>query len=326
MNDRQAFSMDGLDTLLIKELEQDGRQTVAQLSKNLRMSWSTVSDRIKRLEEEGVIRFVTLIDPLAFGYPTQFLIAINAPPGQVDSVASNIANVREARHVSIHTGRYNILVWVALSQSRDIWEFMNSKLAPISGISSAELMINLKLFRISLSLLSNRSPLPLNAEPPERPVDELDRKLMRQLNAHPRSSYPEIAAIVGCSQATVQRRVQRLLNSQTLRIAAIADPIAFGYVVRATIGLKLRPDMVEGAATTLSQFSHVNYLLVTAGSFDIVFTTLFKTNDDLSEFVRDSLGSIPGIMSHEIMMMLKITKDDFGVDTGSRQKFSQRVF
>lgn len=322
MTDRQVPSLDGIDLLLITELERDGRQSTAELAERLKLSWSTVADRIRRLEQEKVIRFLTLVDPPAIGHTKQVLVAINAAPSQIDSVARRLADVREVYHVSIHTGRYDIFASVSLPQSVDLWEFVNSRLAPITDITRAETMISLKVAKFSLSLLANRSVLPAGSEPVQRVLDDLDHQLMRQLRANPRSSYTSLAASAGCSKATARRRIERLIDDQVLQVIAVADPVRLGYAIRANIGLGVRPGMIDKAATALAASPDTHHVVITTGSFDILFTTFFKTQDDLSRFVREYLGTVPGVMSHEVMVLMKVTKDNLGADWGFRAQSS----
>jgi len=316
MTDRQGESLDGVDLLLIQELERDGRQSISELAGRLQLSWSTVADRIKRLEQEKVIRFLTLVDPLAIGHSKQVLVAINAPPSQIDSVARRLADVREVYHVSIHTGRYDIFASVSLPESVDLWEFVNSRLAPITEITRAETMVSLKVAKFSLSLLANRDILPSKSAPHQRSPDALDHQLMRQLRANPRSAYTSLAASTGCSKATARRRIERLISDQVLQVIAVADPVRLGYGIRANIGLGVRPGMIDQAASALAASPDTHHVVITTGSFDLLFTTFLKTQEDLSRFVREYLGTVPGVMSHEVMVLMKVTKDNLGADWG----------
>jgi Lrp/AsnC family transcriptional regulator for asnA, asnC and gidA len=316
MTERQGVSLDGVDLLLIQELERDGRQSISELAGRLRMSWSTVADRIRRLEEERVIRFLTLVDPLAIGHTKQVLVAINAPPSQIDSVARRLADVREVYHVSIHTGRYDIFASVSLPEAVDLWEFVNSRLAPITDITRAETMVSLKVAKFSLSLLANRDILPSRNQPLQRSPDALDHQLMSQLRANPRTAYTSLAESAGCSKATARRRIERLISDQVLQVIAVADPVRLGYAIRANIGLGVRPGMIDQAATALSASPDTHHVVITTGSFDLLFTTFFKTQDELSRFVREYLGTVPGVVSHEVMVLMKVTKDNLGADWG----------
>jgi len=185
MTDKQVSPLDELDLRLIGELERDGRQSVSELAGRLRMSWSTIADRLERLQQEKIIRFLTLIDPLAIGHTKQVLVAINAPPSRIDLVARRLADIREVYHVSIHTGRYDIFASVSLPEAVDLWDFVNSSLAPIKDITRAETMVSLKVAKFSLSLLANRSIAAGRSEPLQRGLDDLDYRLLGQLRASP---------------------------------------------------------------------------------------------------------------------------------------------
>jgi Lrp/AsnC family transcriptional regulator, regulator for asnA, asnC and gidA len=316
MTDKQVPPLDELDLRLIAELERDGRQSVSELAGRLRMSWSTIADRLERLQQEKIIRFLTLIDPLAIGHTKQVLVAINAPPSRIDSVARRLADIREVYHVSIHTGRYDIFASVSLPEAVDLWGFVSSSLAPIKDITRAETMVSLKVAKFSLSLLANRSIAAGSSGPLQRSLDDLDYRLLRQLRASPRSAYTSLAASAGCSKATARRRIERLIDDQVLQVIAVADPIRLGYSIRANIGLGVRPGMIDQAASALAASPDTHHVVITTGSFDLLFTTFLKTQEDLSRFVREYLGTVPGVVSHEVMVLMKVTKDNLGADWG----------
>jgi len=316
MTDKQVSPLDELDLRLIGELERDGRQSVSELAGRLRMSWSTIADRLERLQQEKIIRFLTLIDPLAIGHTKQVLVAINAPPSRIDSVARRLADIREVYHVSIHTGRYDIFASVSLPEAVDLWDFVSSSLAPIKDITRAETMVSLKVAKFSLSLLANRSIAAGRSEPLQRGLDGLDYRLLGQLRASPRSAYTSLAASAGCSKATARRRIERLIDDQVLQVIAVAAPIRLGYSIRANIGLGVRPGMIDQAASALAASPDTHHVVITTGSFDLLFTTFLKTQEDLSRFVREYLGTVPGVVSHEVMVLMKVTKDNLGADWG----------
>jgi Lrp/AsnC family transcriptional regulator for asnA, asnC and gidA len=177
-------------------------------------------------------------------------------------------------------------------------------------------MVSLKVAKFSLSLLANRSIVASRSEPLEQGLDDLDHRLLRQLRANPRSAYTRLAASAGCSKATARRRIERLIDAQVLQVIAVADPIRLGYTIRANIGLGVRPGMIDQAASALAASPYTHHVVITTGSFDLLFTTFLKTQDDLSRFVREYLGTVPGVVSHEVMVLMKVAKDNLGADWG----------
>lgn len=307
--------LDELDLRIIAELERDGRQGVSEIAGRMRLSWATVDARLERLQKEKVIRFLTLVDPVAIGRNRDLLVAINAPPSHIDPVARRLAGIHEIYHVSIHTGRYDIFASVSLPQDLDLWEFVSSRLAPVKEITRAETMVTLKVAKFSLSLLASRGADGAH-ESPIRTLDPLDYRLLRCLRANPRSAYSAVAGSAGCSKATARRRIERMIADGSLQVRAVADPVRLGYNIRANIGLCVRPGMIDRAASVLCQSPDTHHVLITTGTFDILFTTFLKTHDDLSRFVREYLGTVPGVISHEVMVLMKVTKDNLGADWG----------
>src|SRR5258708_36603403 len=75
--------------------------------------------------------------------------------------------------------------------------------------------------------------------------DDVDRRLVLALQRDGRSSYARLADEVGMSQAAVRSRVQRLLDTGAVQIAAVADPFAFGFAVAAMVGVTYTGDLAE---------------------------------------------------------------------------------
>lgn len=89
-------TIDAVDALLLRRLEADGRTSIADLARALGMAAPSVAERLKRLEEAGVIRrFTVEIDPAALGYALAAYIRIRPTSGQVAAVAKLLAELPE---------------------------------------------------------------------------------------------------------------------------------------------------------------------------------------------------------------------------------------
>lgn len=97
--------MDGTDARLLRALEADARTSIADLARTLGMSAPSVSERVKRLEEAGVIRrFTVEIDPASIGYALAAYIRIRPMPGQLQKVASLLGEIPEITECDRVTG------------------------------------------------------------------------------------------------------------------------------------------------------------------------------------------------------------------------------
>ena len=80
--------MDELDRKLVKALQSDGRASNSQLARIIRVSEGTIRRRLKRLINDGVIRFSVIPDPEALGFETEALIGVQVDPDKFDLVSS----------------------------------------------------------------------------------------------------------------------------------------------------------------------------------------------------------------------------------------------
>ena len=87
--------LDSVDVELLRILHEDARTPMAEIARALNMSAPSISERIKRLRESGVIRSFTIeVDPALLGYELSLYIRISPLPGQLSKVVSVILTVR----------------------------------------------------------------------------------------------------------------------------------------------------------------------------------------------------------------------------------------
>lgn len=88
--------VDAIDARLLQRLETDGRIPIAELARTLGMAAPSVSERLHRLEEAGVIRrFTVEVDPVALGYALGAYIRVRPMAGQLRKVATLLAEIPE---------------------------------------------------------------------------------------------------------------------------------------------------------------------------------------------------------------------------------------
>lgn len=88
--------MDGIDRRIVAELQEDARLTRSELGKRVGLSPSAVGDRLRRLEETGVVRgYRAELDPRALGFPMAGILRIRPDSGQLKRVAAVAAETPE---------------------------------------------------------------------------------------------------------------------------------------------------------------------------------------------------------------------------------------
>jgi Lrp/AsnC family transcriptional regulator for asnA, asnC and gidA len=150
---------------------------------------------------------------------------------------------------------------------------------------------------------------------PSELIDDLSRQIIAQLQKNGRRPYAAIAQDTGLSEAAVRQRVRRMVDAQVMQIVAVVNPLALGLARMALIGVKAEGDLREIAAR-LALIDQVDYVVLCAGSFDILVELLCESDEHLLSLVNDSIRVVPGVRSAEMFPYLRIVKESYG--TGMR--------
>ncbi len=103
--------MDELDRKIILELNKDSRLSFREISKNLNIAVGTISHRIKKMEEEGVIKgYVPVVDPSKAGYDFIAVISVTIKRGKLQDVASLLDRFDNIVSIYNVTGNYDALI------------------------------------------------------------------------------------------------------------------------------------------------------------------------------------------------------------------------
>jgi Lrp/AsnC family transcriptional regulator for asnA, asnC and gidA len=141
-------------------------------------------------------------------------------------------------------------------------------------------------------------------------IDAIDEELIRQLQADGRRPYTQLARVVGLSEAAVRQRVQRLLETGVMQVVAVTDPLSLGLRRQAMVGIKVQGD-VRQVADTLSTLEEVVYVVLTAGSVDLLAEVVVGSDEDLLRLLNDSIRNIPGVVATETSIYLSLRKQTY---------------
>src|SRR5215210_8699264 len=109
----------------------------------------------------------------------------------------------------------------------------------------------------------------VSAAVPHALLDDVGKAIVEQLQLDGRRSYATIARAVGLSEAAVRQRVARLQEAGVIQIVAVTDPLQLGFRRQAMVGVRADGDVVA-LAEALGAMSEVDYVVITAGSFDVL--------------------------------------------------------
>jgi len=140
-------------------------------------------------------------------------------------------------------------------------------------------------------------------------IDHVDRSIIEQLQRDGRVPYTRLGAAVGLSEAAVRQRVQRLTDAGVMQVVAVTNPLSHGKRRMAMIGVRTEGP-TDDIAKTLQAMDNVDYLVVTAGTFDLMCEAVVE--DDLALLdLTNRIRSVPGVRSTETFIYLDLVKQTF---------------
>ncbi len=141
-------------------------------------------------------------------------------------------------------------------------------------------------------------------------IDPVSKAIIEQLQEDGRRPYAAIGKAVGLSEAAVRQRVQKLLDQGVMQIVAVTDPLTVGFRRQAMVGIRVAGD-VTPVADALTDMDEVEYVVVTAGSFDLLIEIVCEDDDHLMEMISKRIRALPGVRSTESFVYLKLRKQTY---------------
>jgi Lrp/AsnC family transcriptional regulator, regulator for asnA, asnC and gidA len=145
-------------------------------------------------------------------------------------------------------------------------------------------------------------------------VDAIGRRLIEELQRDGRRSYAALAKTVGLSEAAVRQRVQRMVDSGVMQVVAVTDPLQVGFTRQAMVGLRVSGDLMA-VADEVAKIDEVDYVVVTAGSFDILLELVCEDDDHLLRVLSERIRALPGVRDTETFVYLKLAKQTYAWGT-----------
>lgn len=140
-------------------------------------------------------------------------------------------------------------------------------------------------------------------------VDDIDGAIIEQLQLDGRVSYTKLGTAIGLSEAAARQRVQRLIDGGVIQIVAVTNPLSLGYRRMAMIGVRIEGP-IDAIAASLEAFSDIEYLVVTAGSFDIMCEVVVPDDATLLD-LTNRIRAVPGVSTTETFIYLALIKQNY---------------
>ncbi|MFF0473087.1 Lrp/AsnC family transcriptional regulator [Streptomyces sp. NPDC004284] len=141
-------------------------------------------------------------------------------------------------------------------------------------------------------------------------IDAVSLAIIEQLQQDGRRPYAAIGKAVGLSEAAVRQRVQKLLDQGVMQIVAVTDPLTVGFRRQAMVGINVEGDL-DPVAEALTAMAECEYVVMTAGSFDLMVEIVCEDDDHLLDVINKRIRTLPGVRSTESFVYLKLKKQTY---------------
>jgi Lrp/AsnC family transcriptional regulator, regulator for asnA, asnC and gidA len=146
-----------------------------------------------------------------------------------------------------------------------------------------------------------------------RRIDQVDQGIIEALQANGRESFRAIAGRLGISEATVRARYSRLCGDEILQVVGVTNPLGLGFE-QALVGVKTTGSP-EPVADAISGWVEADYVVITAGQYDLVVEVVAPSRRGLLE-VTNRMRELDGVVSTEMFLYLDLVKQLY--DWGTR--------
>jgi len=147
-------------------------------------------------------------------------------------------------------------------------------------------------------------------------IDQLDSRIIRELQRDGRKPYNQIAKDLGVSETTVRTRAQRLINDRIIQIVAVGNPYKLGFGVVGSFKIQINPNRINSVIEELKQIEEIWYVARATGSDDIDTEFNARSLDELQKLVYERLNKIEGILRIQTSIITGYEKREYTWGTG----------
>ena len=146
--------LDPLNMRIIGHL-QEGRKSFKRIAVALGVSENTVKARVRKLEDEGILKIAGYVDPEAMDSHNIVYIGVKLKDMDYLVKGEEISCLRRVVSVGVVTGRYDLIVTVHLKHGFGHLEFLSEELSKVDRIESIESFMVYKGFNIKVPYITD---------------------------------------------------------------------------------------------------------------------------------------------------------------------------
>lgn len=140
-------------------------------------------------------------------------------------------------------------------------------------------------------------------------LDPIDRQIIGLLQQDGRMPNVDLARRIGISEATIRKRLDKLIADDVIRITAVPNAPKVGLSTTTFLTFDVDLSQLDRVADQLAGLPEVRAIYYTTGESDLIVEAWFPSGDELLRFLTQRVASIPGIKSTATAHVLRTIKD-----------------
>jgi Lrp/AsnC family transcriptional regulator for asnA, asnC and gidA len=298
-------SLQAIDIQILKELLKDGRRSFAAIAKNAGVSSDVIYNHFMEMEKAGIVVGATIqYNYPLFGYQAVALILIRSEAKYHEKIIAELGKNPELLTIPIYNSIYNISIVTiirSLNELDDVKQIIKQNF-PVETIR-AYLWTEVRNFPEHLNLGFFNEKLDEQRQVAVKgpiKLDELDLKIIDELNRNGRAPFALIAKTVNSSTDTVNRRYKRLVKNNLIKVCLQINPLSFGYkaIVHFLISLSSQ-EQLNQTIDALSKIDNISFIVkISGGDYDLFMCLLIRDFDEIFD-VSNKIRQISNVEKFE---------------------------
>jgi len=287
--------VDELDARIAELLEEDGRLSYSEIARRVHVSRAVVAERTQRLIQDGTVNVRAVVNPRVSGRGAIGYLRLRVS-GSPAAVARELTEIPETVFVSTVTGAASVVVEIR-SNSRAQLARCVERVRSTPGVRGST--------RLEYSRIYKDAIAPVGEVIGD--IDELDLRILAELETDGRMSYVELGRRIGISSPTARHRVATLVRKNAVNFGSMHGLLGRGQRILIEAGLRVNRPVHELVSEILND-QDVLFCGEVIGDHDLLLT-LRANGAEGSAQALDRVSAIPGVVEIETWMHLKIWKE-----------------
>jgi Lrp/AsnC family transcriptional regulator for asnA, asnC and gidA len=296
--------MNDINRKIIHALSKDGCITNTKLAQDLDINAATVAKRINAMVMENIFTIRGIPNPYKMVHGAHAVITLKVDLKKIKFVCAKLVDNPNISTVLTTFGRFDVLIIADFCNSEMLLNFVKNELSQTRGINEIDINFVSEIKKRSYGVFANDSATDNEFEQP----DEIDQRLIQELEKDGRSDYSDLAKKLGISSATVSRRVSSLLEKTIIKIVAIPNPARFGFHTATFITLRADSDKVDDICAELHHYPEVHTIMTLINNYDIILGVHFSTSEIMHDFIVEKIAYMDGVLDIETIMRAGVKK------------------